>query len=203
MKKLLVILMSCVLALGLMGGAFAYFTDTEESTGNTFTAGYVDLEINDSSTPGVVFTLVDMAPGVASIEYEIEFENAGSIEGTLTFDVVLTGQPAEPNTLAPDGTGVNVSGNDYAAQVEVITLEYDGGDILALITSQAGNLVAPLTLKELADYSGPFSDPSETLTPTESVTITYAFELDEDADDDYQGDGVVVSMSATLTSVGD
>jgi predicted ribosomally synthesized peptide with SipW-like signal peptide len=34
------------------GGLFAHFQDTETSTGNTFTAGFIDLEIDNTAYPG-------------------------------------------------------------------------------------------------------------------------------------------------------
>ena len=43
MKKILFSLMAVVLCLGLMGGAFAYFSDVETSEDNTFSAGTIDL----------------------------------------------------------------------------------------------------------------------------------------------------------------
>jgi predicted ribosomally synthesized peptide with SipW-like signal peptide len=46
-KKILFALLAVVAAIGLMGGAFAYFTDVEKSTGNTMTAGTLDMEIAD------------------------------------------------------------------------------------------------------------------------------------------------------------
>jgi len=52
MKKLIFTLMSCVLCLGLVGGSFAYFNDYETSTGNTFTAGIVDISV-DNENPWV------------------------------------------------------------------------------------------------------------------------------------------------------
>lgn len=38
-KKILFTLMAVVLALGVIGGVLAYFTDVEISIANTFTAG--------------------------------------------------------------------------------------------------------------------------------------------------------------------
>lgn len=44
MKKILISVMTLVLVVGMVGaGAFAYFNDTETSSGNTFTAGILDL----------------------------------------------------------------------------------------------------------------------------------------------------------------
>lgn len=43
MKKLVITSLAAILALGMVGGAFAIFQDTETSSGNTFTAGTLDL----------------------------------------------------------------------------------------------------------------------------------------------------------------
>jgi len=43
-KKFLILALAIVLALGMMGGSFAYFTDVETSTGNIFAAGTLDLD---------------------------------------------------------------------------------------------------------------------------------------------------------------
>jgi predicted ribosomally synthesized peptide with SipW-like signal peptide len=47
-KKILFAGIACVLCLGLIGGAFAYFTDVETSTGNAMTAGTLNIQIADS-----------------------------------------------------------------------------------------------------------------------------------------------------------
>jgi predicted ribosomally synthesized peptide with SipW-like signal peptide len=50
-KKILIGVMSLVVVLGLVGGgAFAVFSDTETSTGNTFTAGTLDLVLSNDGT---------------------------------------------------------------------------------------------------------------------------------------------------------
>jgi len=48
-KKILFAGMAVVLSLAMMGGAFAYFTDVEYSTGNVMTAGTLDMQIADNN----------------------------------------------------------------------------------------------------------------------------------------------------------
>lgn len=45
MRKLLLSMLATFLVIGLVGGTFAWFSDTESSTGNTLTAGTLDLNI--------------------------------------------------------------------------------------------------------------------------------------------------------------
>ncbi len=55
MKTILMSLMAIAIVVGLVGaGTFAYFSDTETSTGNTFTAGTIELQTPE--TDGVVKT---------------------------------------------------------------------------------------------------------------------------------------------------
>ena len=69
-------------ALGL--GTYAYFFDTADSTGNTFTAGTLDLQVRDSdegwgdSVSGTWCTPSNWAPG-EYFEAWIEMRNIGSI----------------------------------------------------------------------------------------------------------------------------
>jgi predicted ribosomally synthesized peptide with SipW-like signal peptide len=200
MKKVLVILMACVLCLGLVGSAFAYFTDTETASNNTFTAGYMDLLINNQNDPTGLITVSNMAPGKETGDYYINFKNAGSLDGTLSYDVGITGEPAEPETLRPDGTGSDVTANQYAAQVYITKLLWGGVDILAATVALAdANTDGNLSLLELANY-GVFSDTSETLAVGNTKQMTYRFTLNANAGDAYQGDGVIMSVTGTLTS---
>lgn len=58
MKKVLISLMVIALAVGFAAaGSLAYFDDTETSTGNTFTAGTIDLEIDPAT--GVAVATID------------------------------------------------------------------------------------------------------------------------------------------------
>jgi predicted ribosomally synthesized peptide with SipW-like signal peptide len=109
MKKLLFTIMACVVCLGLVGGAFAYFSDTETSNGNSFTAGTLDLAPGSiyvtgetgyytpyqspvmTVTPGgdgvngyVVFS--DIKPGDSGIIYW-SITNDGSISGSLDVEI--------------------------------------------------------------------------------------------------------------------
>jgi predicted ribosomally synthesized peptide with SipW-like signal peptide len=68
--------MACVLCLGLIGGAFAYFSDTAASNANTFYAGDVDITLSGSLADGV--TLDDMAPG-DTVTGTLYVTNTGSL----------------------------------------------------------------------------------------------------------------------------
>jgi len=56
-KKILISVMTVAVVAGLIGaGAFAYFNDTETSTGNTFSAGTIDISVNGQNPWTETFT---------------------------------------------------------------------------------------------------------------------------------------------------
>jgi predicted ribosomally synthesized peptide with SipW-like signal peptide len=86
MKKILFTLMACVLSLGLIGGAFAYFTDVEYSEANVFQAGTLDMQIEDNNEcplNGSVYASFNspagLAPGQQFTTDPVTFRNVGSM----------------------------------------------------------------------------------------------------------------------------
>lgn len=81
MKKILLSLSLIVaVAAVVVGATTAYFSDSETSEGNTFTAGTLDLGI-DENHPSQDFSVLleNMAPGVWSDKQKIVLENSGSL----------------------------------------------------------------------------------------------------------------------------
>lgn len=79
-KKILISLITIgVISIIAVGGTVAYFSDTETSSGNTFSAGTLDLEVDDqnpwTSTP---FTIGDVKPGDSGSK-TILLKNIGSL----------------------------------------------------------------------------------------------------------------------------
>ena len=92
MKAILYSLMVVALVGGMVGGGlFAYFSDTETSTGNTFTAGTIDIEVSQASS-------------VFSDGAQIEFKPCET--GYITITVTNVGQnPADVYKLVEAATG--------------------------------------------------------------------------------------------------
>ena len=78
MKKILISLsVISVVAAIAVGGTIAFFSDTETSTGNTFTAGTIDISVDNMNPWNETFALVDMKPSYTDyINFEIQ--NTGS-----------------------------------------------------------------------------------------------------------------------------
>lgn len=110
-KRILISLLTIGVVLATVGGAtIATFTDTESNTGNTFTAGTIDIAVDqknpwdENSTP---YALTDMKPSYTDyIDFEIK--NVGSnpadvwktLANVETFDNVQS----EPECVERGGT---------------------------------------------------------------------------------------------------
>jgi len=118
-KKILISLsVIAVVAAVVVGGTIAYFSDTETSTGNTFTAGAIDLKIDNESyvtdkdgqlvrSPETSWCLKDLA------------------EGDLFFDF----HDLKPGDLGEDTISLHVNSNDAWACMSVnITATPENGE---------------------------------------------------------------------------
>ena len=110
MKRILMSLMTVALVSALIGGGiYAYFSDVETSTGNTFTAGTLDLIVSDDDPLTVHFEVTDTYGGVSGSDDWL-LKNDGSIAGSLdiTFSSIVDAENGvnEPEDADPgeDGT---------------------------------------------------------------------------------------------------
>lgn len=109
-KKILISLSIIgVVAAIAIGGTIAYFSDTETSTGNTFTAGTIDISVNDQNPWSQKFTLADMKPCYTDyINFRIN--NSGSDPNPVNIfkKIIVTGEEtgavSEPECTEQDGT---------------------------------------------------------------------------------------------------
>ena len=109
MKKILFSFLTIGAVLALVGGAtYAVFTDVETSTGNTFTAGTIDIAVNDSNpwTESNQFALTDMKPSYTDyIDFTINNvgTNPADVWKTLATVVTTDNVQSEPECAAEIG----------------------------------------------------------------------------------------------------
>jgi len=119
MKKILGLSVAALMVMGLVGGGtWAYFSDTETSTNNVFSAGTIDLSLNGANSDVTVFTVGNMAPG-ATGNGNVSLRNIGSLPANLT---VIVGTVASAESTGYQGTAAsgttttlvdtNLTGND-------------------------------------------------------------------------------------------
>ena len=185
-------LVSLVLVTSFVVGSvgiasWAFFTDTEQSTNNVFTAGTLDLKTND--TDGVSQTLyaVGMAPGDTIGPATITLRNTGNLAGTtldITFSYVES--DGSPNLS-------NMSADDTAAMMEVITLNYDSVSLLSGVSDSNGNTYIDIEDLKNADLSG-----QSGLITSASKNFQIAVQFRSDAGNDHQADGINMTMTFVL-----
>jgi spore coat-associated protein N len=124
-KILLSIIIIGVVGALIGAGVFAYFSDTESSTGNTFTAGTLNLQVGSADPATETITVSDTYGGDSG-SYDWLLKNDGSIAGSLdvTFSAIVDAENGvnEPEEADPgeDGT-VAVPGTD-GELAEVLSL---------------------------------------------------------------------------------
>ena len=193
MKKILFSLMALMLVIGLVGaGVIANFSDTEESTGNTFTAGTLDLAVNGKN-PNVSpdFTIGNVAPGSSgTITYALT--NVGSLAGFL------------------DLSGIGV------VNTEGLNPESETGD-LDDPGELSDNLWVVVNLGSVVQYTGLLSgistayDADVAIGANGATTLTIAWTVDKDGvaplgvdvGNDVQGDIATVALTIELDQIAD
>lgn len=147
MKKILlsVLIISLVGAVAI-GATGAYFSDTETSTGNTFTAGTIDLALNDANPyPGTALvTLSDIKPSQNLDSITLKLTNVGQNDGNLTINFSYTEkdkwtgtEPVKADfefTSNGDAT-MEMTDAEFASLMYVQAITEDGQNILPALVA--------------------------------------------------------------------
>ncbi len=111
MKKIFGLAISAILVIALaVGGTMAYFNDTETSTGNVFTAGTIDLEVNTENpwTSTIDGDWLDYKPDQTVAAAQITLENVGTNPMDVWMKITKTatsqGTDTEPELAEEAGT---------------------------------------------------------------------------------------------------
>ena len=214
MRKILVSVMVISLACALIGGGiYAVFSESEDSTGTSWTTGTLNLIPTVSGTgpggkytvtPGgdglngyVVFT--NLAPGDSgSVTWTLE--NEGSLDGTLTMASDVTFDENGSNEPEDAVAGNNGGGNGDLDEYMGVRLERGATYILGSAT----NYVPFSELEAVLDAE------SESLTASGTLVYVLEWEIASDvegagldslfgtADDVAEDDNIIQSDKATL-----
>jgi spore coat-associated protein N len=139
MKKILGLTVAAFLVIGLVGGGtWAYFSDTEESTGNVFSSGTLDLGLANSGgtdptgSVTATFGAADLAPGSAAGSGTLYVYNAGSIDMTsVQISFSVAGYTENTPTTVDDYNGT-ADTDDLSKMIIATTVELDGHTVSAL-----------------------------------------------------------------------
>jgi predicted ribosomally synthesized peptide with SipW-like signal peptide len=188
MKRILGLAIAFMLLIGMSGiGTWAYFSDVETSTGNVLTAGTLDLKTDDVDGVSQTLFATNMAPGDTVGSANITLKNSGSIAGS-TLDLAFS-------YIESDGSPnpVNMNADDTAAKIEVTALNYGGPSLLGSVSDNNTNGyldIFDLMKEDLSGLSG--------IGPSASKDFEIAVFLRTETGNDYQADGITMTMTFTL-----
>jgi spore coat-associated protein N len=171
-KTLLSMLIVGVVATVAGAGTWAAFSDTETSTGNTFTAGTLDLVVGSvgASLPLAVENVYPQATGTIGT---INVANAGTIDGTLSLKII---------NIQDDENGVNdpeskMGDTDATGELSSHLTIYANGNVVTPGTAMPiGALVAGSNQDILLTYS---VDDADNSIQTDKTTFDTEFTLDQ------------------------
>jgi predicted ribosomally synthesized peptide with SipW-like signal peptide len=188
MKKILGLSLILILVVGIIGVAtYASFTDNDNSPGNSFISG--TLELKTDNLDGVTQTLyaTGMSPGATIGPSNITLKNVGTVNGA-TLDIVFSYAESDgsPNI-------VNKTADEVAAVIAVTTLDYGGSSLLGTVSdSNVNGYIDIYDLKNahLTGLSG--------LDAGASKSFDISIQLISTTGNDFQNDGINITMTFTL-----
>lgn len=210
-KRLMLGTMMIVLVCALVGGAtFAYFSDTATNTGNTFTAGTLNMVMsddNETDQDNLTATWVsptNWAPG-QEVTGTIAFKNTGSIKAQHIYfgfyNLLSNGQ----------GDGTNLMDKIIVTNLTEKFNNTTVPNAVAAVEQQVGNKDGILTLRELAGfhtgadgyYTWDNKSGDGTLLAANSAisdySLSFTFQFDPGAQNEYQRDTAGFTFKARAT----
>ena len=199
MKKILVSFMTIALVSALIGGGiYAYFSDVETSTGNTFTAGTLDLNLDGGNINVVKFTVDDVKPGDSS-GGTWTVANVGNMDGYLDLESIGVsediGTTTDPELAdeVPPGTDTAQLGNYLMVHMFIDANNngsWDSGE-----TDIFGTNASPVAINTIASSYG--LDLS-LLANGGTNYITLLWSVGTTVDNRIQGDSVTLDITFEL-----
>jgi predicted ribosomally synthesized peptide with SipW-like signal peptide len=210
MNKIMISLMTIAL-VGILigGGVYAYFSDVETSTDNTFTAGTLNLEVgvNDPTTANI--TVSNLKPTDTGNAANWLTVNSGSISGNLTIAIsAITNDEntlTEPEIDAGDNTPAAGELGTYLKVAVWLDMDKDGnwnaGDILlnsnGTTTTNSG--ADPLTYDYLDQYdSETYTEVVDAMAPADDFDFMVDYDFPSDANDN-RAQSDISSFTITFT----
>lgn len=193
-----------ILAIGIVaalsgGMIYAYFTDSDKSENNEFTAGTLFLTLNpDMSEKTVANTgsFDNMQPGNSGIATLI-VKNAGTVDGYVTFKFInLVDEehlPADADEPLPEKELGGVDG-ELSRCLDVKVSVIRGSSTLSL-PAQFGTDTNTVTFKSLDAIE---SSPRIKLESGQSLTLSIAWSISGTVGNEIQGDKLSFDISFTL-----
>lgn len=200
------LMLIAVVAAVAVGSTKAVWSDSGQSTGNTFQAGTLDLKLSDDDqsdldTVTMTWTGDDMLPGGTGVSATLSLKNVGSPAADHVHFSVAN-NITEDESLAGAGDSDPITNH-----MQVTFLTYDGTNILNfnLIPDDNGNGYFDLADMETAGLigmsTGLLTDNPPKLVLNDLGTdhpLVMTVKLNSDSPDENQGDLNTLAVTATL-----
>lgn len=201
-------ILKSALVIGIVG-VFAFsatkavWSDSGQSTGNTFAAGTLDLKLSDDDETdlddvAITWNGTAMTPGGTTVSADLLVKNVGDPAADHVHFAVSNG--------IVEGAGVGADASDpMDANLEITGLSYDGASIMGYLTDVNGN--GWIDLDDWAQ-TGDIGDHDGALVPADGTlpladldadhTLSMTVQLNALSTDANQGDIVTTDVTATL-----
>jgi len=218
-RTLTAIVLIGIVAMLAGAGTYSYFSDTGTSTGNTFTAGTLDLKVSHSSlgpwTDGVTgtWTLSNMKPGDETPTASVFFKNFGSLASSTT-EITCSYTVTEETPQTEADTDPNTDEHpDEMAKHMMITMMFYKNDHVNINGLTGYDSYSGLTKDDwkINDANGDgkislyelkldplINLPSPDTQPNKISQLDMRIKFDENAGNDFQGDAFDLTMIFTL-----
>jgi predicted ribosomally synthesized peptide with SipW-like signal peptide len=212
-KKIPILILAMVLVLGMIGGTFAYFTDSEESTGNTFMAGTMEMLISDGDPDtwgngcSGTWVLPQIVPGanadgIDTVTNTVYLKRTGTItpnhlEVQAFISIDESSNPVDSDTN-PASTAEEMAKKILIAQMQygsVFPLDYYLLDADGDGKKTLNDITYPPEISGLDGLPIPSSGNFGTF-----FAITFKW-IEVADDNDFQGDILTVEITFTLNQV--
>ena len=216
MKRIITSLATIALVVGVVVAVTgAYFSDTETSTGNTFAAGTLNLNLTDDSDNGTesetaTWVASKIAPGNSGGGERLTLQNTGSLDGYIDLSGITVsnteGVNPESETGEPGELGDNLkvqiwldADNDGVVDVDTTT-----GKLLetSIYPAAAIGEVNPGVTGVLNSFTGSY-DLDELLSAGANKYIGLLWSLPDTTGNDVQSDIATLSFTVELDQVAD
>lgn len=185
MKKILVLCLALCLVIGLVGaGVTANFSDTDTSSGNTFTAGTMDIGVWNGTDyvndPGAVLAFGNLAPCQQQEPINVWVKNKGSLSGDVYVHVASVTDTNNGTTDAEAEAGNTTNAISTKLWIKI---SWNG-------TVVKEDLLSNLVCQWIKIGS---------LAPEETGYVDFYAHLDASADNNYQSDKSTAAIDFVLS----
>jgi predicted ribosomally synthesized peptide with SipW-like signal peptide len=207
------------------GGVYAYFSDTETSTGNTFTAGTLNLDLTDASDDGTesetaTWVFSDIAPGNTGGGARLTISNDGSLNGYLdlssvavanaeNYDAATDEAEATDDGDTSNATGGGELGANLLVQIWIDTnndgvVDSTGGilDEESIYPAAAIGQADPGVTGALDSVAASY-DLDEQLNAGSNTYIAILYDLPSGTNNAIQGDSATLTFTVELDQTAD